>query len=84
MIYNHPDTDPTINPVHLTSGTSKGLDLVPNKVISEYYNGENIHEHLYNICNFFQLDHMCSKSMLVKCVTCNRIFCNCCGKRIKL
>jgi hypothetical protein len=84
MIYHPPDIDPTIMSACLKNSTVKSLELIPNKVVNKCTNAEYIHEHIYDTCHLFQLDHKCGKSLLINCVTCNSIFCNYCGKRIML
>ncbi len=61
---------------------ASNLDLFPNTAKNEYAVIYCIHEHLFEVYDPFLLDHGCSKSLLIKCVTCRDIFCNGCGKRI--
>jgi hypothetical protein len=41
-----------------------------------------IHEHLFEVIRVPSLDHNCDEKLLVKCVTCDVIYCNHCGKGI--
>ena len=43
---------------------------------------ELIHEHLFEVIRVLPLDHNCNGELINKCVTCDAIYCNHCGRRI--
>ncbi len=83
MNYNNFDIDPAINYTHYKHDITSNSDLFPNTAKNKYPGMEFVHEHFFKVYDPFQLDHSCSKGLLIKCVSCSDIFCNACGKRIQ-
>ncbi len=83
MNYYNSDIDPTIiKYTYYKNDLSCNSDLFPSTTKNEHLGLEYIHEHFFKIYDPFQLDHSCSKDLLIRCITCSDIFCNGCGKRV--